>query len=1752
MYIRKMKKAISLIAAFAMVFGLAAGYNPVKAKADPVYREVYSNDPMINYQGGDPHEQMGYPQIWNSFTFTFTGVRFKINAGIDAFQDGSYYWGGYFDIYINGVKTDSGNSIGPEQYPAIIYDSGTMAPGTYTVEFKVTSGHVTFESQYPLLLLYETEPGPGTGTTYYVSASGGDDTKNGTSESTAWKTLRKASSVTLQPGDQLLLKRGDVWHGETLAPKGKGTEGSEIVIGAYGNLSDPLPIINAGTNLQAVYMQGMEYTTLQDLELTNNGIDETAGGPVKVPNVHSGVQSIKLEGPTDYKNMIGSTFMVEPQTKYTFGLWIKGTGMIQLFLFDSSWTYSSASGAITGPGNMWTYVSYTVTTGNYTSAIPLIQQWDGAALMYIDDISFIKAGDATEKNLMPNPDFEARTGWSLSGNFTWYVQEDEPDSDAPRVLNDGDSVLKLNGTASYANMYVYLAVEPNTDYDITLYAKSFPPGTGSNVLRVVMSETSNWSEIPITNQSVNLNDTWQKARMTTRIPAGVTQVYFALQDWGAKCYIDDITFTRADGTGSNLISDPTGTKGSWTRPSVFTVAVWDGGEDTKLPTVAVPVDKDRVHSGDRSLKFTSTATAAGVEYDAAIRAASNTYTYSAWISGSGPVRLNVMDGNTLQSIGSATFVNTGDGTWKHVTFDVTVPAGTKWLTPRVETGRAAGIAYIDDVSFGPKGGGSVFSPLDSGFEEGGWNFGLTGSTILRIAYRDGAPREGDRRGLYVTATYNNGQPLHNLTLRNLVIHDVFGSSDVNYFTAYSRYNSAAILFHPLWENIGGVGDSYGYYDGLTIENCYIYDVTCKGIYLNATNSSYSNRSANVVVRNTVVRHTGSDAIEVGWCNKPVLEYNVSYDAGHYSPWPIWMGGIWTYGCNSPVTQYCEVARVRHGGDSSAFDVDFGHTGTVLYQYNYTRDNGGGMIMLYYDNYYDAVIIRYNISQNDRIRSGATVGTIKINTGKCFIYNNMFFSDCDEPYGGFWANGAGGNLATTYFENNIFYVTNKPVTYNSRANWDNNAYFGHEANVNDKNGFFGDPKLADPGKAGYTLSRADNLNNIGMGPAYSDYFLAAMRENCAGYMLQDDSPLIGMGKVITFADIKAKLPNTSETMFNFGNGLDFFGNPLGSEKRDIGVHETNAAVAARPAAPVLALDTDAPYNGTDGTKIWITNYGSYDVITYGALEYTLTLGGEPVWVPYDGLNGITGLLAATEYTVKVRYAGTGGMAPSAQSESASITTGNGPYSAQPPTPAKPGLTLDADTLNSAWITNITDYDTDTYGRLQFSVNNEDWLDYDGSIGITGLQWSASSLVRVRYGGTDTGIPAYVPSAPSLAASIVVGDRTFGTMYPAPWTKVNDNYLGNDIVINYVGGAWVSVARGASGFPAPPGYSGNQNEYMADCMATNNPGDFLTVDFVGTAIDFISQLTEDQGDISVYMDDVFIERTSLWRSGRWCQQLVYRVSDLADGPHTLKIVSESDGWFCPDAFIVYGGEVIPGTPELSYDSGVILIDNYADYAEDIALYGALQYSLNGGVWMAYDSTSGIGGAVNNSINTVAVRYAGKTGAQGAQPFYYNAPSFRASRASEAAEITAGTPADKTDLDALIALIDKMIDDEELDIYDKQSVADLLDELSAARIVSNDDYATQGEVNDAFDALSEAYGNLQTAVFSCAVKSMLAKVGKQQVIPIEWDGYGAITITSSNTAVCRVDGRTIMPLKVGAAVITIEAPNGARVVFAVTVSL
>jgi hypothetical protein len=105
-----------------------------------------------------------------------------------------------------------------------------------------------------------------TGTTYYVSASG-SDTNPGTSASSPWRSLAKIDATTFQPGDRILLQAGSAWTGQ-LWPKGSGTSGAPITIGAYGSGAKP-SIAGSGKTSDAVKLWNQQYWRVTGIDVSN-------------------------------------------------------------------------------------------------------------------------------------------------------------------------------------------------------------------------------------------------------------------------------------------------------------------------------------------------------------------------------------------------------------------------------------------------------------------------------------------------------------------------------------------------------------------------------------------------------------------------------------------------------------------------------------------------------------------------------------------------------------------------------------------------------------------------------------------------------------------------------------------------------------------------------------------------------------------------------------------------------------------------------------------------------------------------------------------------------------------------------------------------------------------------------------------------------------------------------------------------------------------------------------------------------------------------------------------------------------------------------------------------------------------------------------------------------------------------------------------------------------------------------------------
>jgi len=113
-------------------------------------------------------------------------------------------------------------------------------------------------------------------TDYYVSSSTGNDSNDGLTTSTAWKTLTKIRQATFIPGDIIHFKRGDLWkEGKGLFIDEQGTAANPIIFTDYGSgdlpeislietLDNNLPWVDEGNNIWSI--------VLDDNLVTNSAI----------------------------------------------------------------------------------------------------------------------------------------------------------------------------------------------------------------------------------------------------------------------------------------------------------------------------------------------------------------------------------------------------------------------------------------------------------------------------------------------------------------------------------------------------------------------------------------------------------------------------------------------------------------------------------------------------------------------------------------------------------------------------------------------------------------------------------------------------------------------------------------------------------------------------------------------------------------------------------------------------------------------------------------------------------------------------------------------------------------------------------------------------------------------------------------------------------------------------------------------------------------------------------------------------------------------------------------------------------------------------------------------------------------------------------------------------------------------------------------------------------------------------------------
>ncbi len=115
-------------------------------------------------------------------------------------------------------------------------------------------------------------PGMVSAATYYVDATLGNNSNNGTAASTSWQTLAKVNGTTFLAGDNILFKKGETFTGVLVAGQ-SGTNGNPITYGSYGE--GARPIINAAGNNHGFDIRtGKSYINVAGLEVRNATLNQ--------------------------------------------------------------------------------------------------------------------------------------------------------------------------------------------------------------------------------------------------------------------------------------------------------------------------------------------------------------------------------------------------------------------------------------------------------------------------------------------------------------------------------------------------------------------------------------------------------------------------------------------------------------------------------------------------------------------------------------------------------------------------------------------------------------------------------------------------------------------------------------------------------------------------------------------------------------------------------------------------------------------------------------------------------------------------------------------------------------------------------------------------------------------------------------------------------------------------------------------------------------------------------------------------------------------------------------------------------------------------------------------------------------------------------------------------------------------------------------------------------------------------------------
>ncbi|MET9148893.1 MULTISPECIES: right-handed parallel beta-helix repeat-containing protein [unclassified Streptomyces] len=334
--------------------------------------------------------------------------------------------------------------------------------------------------------------------------------------------------------------------------------------------------------------------------------------------------------------------------------------------------------------------------------------------------------------------------------------------------------------------------------------------------------------------------------------------------------------------------------------------------------------------------------------------------------------------------------------------------------------------------------------------------------IGAIRLTDPASTLAQRQGLLIEST--DGRTHSGFDVDGLIVDGVAGETNkATHATAFSQ--SACIR-----TGVSGTGSLLA---GVHIHRTRVGNCGGGGIKVRvgAANTLLGH---DVLVDHNTVSAVGGDGIIVSYAESPLIEYNTAAALGTGTyPWTGGnFAGIWVLGDHDAVIQKNAVyGSVMSAYDSEAFDCDWGNTGHCTVQYNFSRDNAGGLFL-------DCdgcgtsggatEVVRYNVSENDCRMVGASGGRSAL-----LFHNNVVYCpdrglDISVP-------------ANSLLENNIWVGrADSRLPTGAGVSWQWNVFQGVPRPT--ANGIVGDPGFVAPGTGGDTLESAAGYRLTAASPA----------------------------------------------------------------------------------------------------------------------------------------------------------------------------------------------------------------------------------------------------------------------------------------------------------------------------------------------------------------------------------------------------------------------------------------------------------------------------------------------------------------------------------------------------------------------------------------------------------------------------------------------------------------------------------------------